>query len=78
MDVDSLLQGIEEALVWVASNMEPSIFLEDCNTVIINDSILVLENRLLQQIVILQPLLNMEVPGINAVSRTVKYLHKGV
>ena len=50
-DVNSLLQGIEEVLVSVASNIDPSALLDTDNMVT-----LILEN-ILQQIIVLQPLL---------------------
>ena len=68
VDADSLLQRIEEALVSVVSNIEPSAFLDCSNWVI-----LVLEN-ILQQVIALQPLLCMQVPGISEVAENIKTL----
>lgn len=68
VDVDGLLQRIEQALVSVVSNIEPSTFLDSGNGVI-----LVLEN-ILQQVITLQPLLCVQVSDISEVAENIKIL----
>lgn len=75
MDVDTLLQGVEDTLVFLGHNIDPSMFLDSnsVNTDPINDIILLLEN-LLQRLVAFQPLLHISVPIITELITAIKIL----